>query len=738
MNLRKLLLLAAVSAVTACSGGGAAVCSSDVDLSGKTGTCSGVPSGRVLGEASTCSTRVSSCSASDTTAVKTALECFGKLPTCAAATQADWVSQYTGCGSGLSALSQACKDSLFGGVVPGGDGGTDGGSVDAGRQPIDDGGHGISMVAVADESRVAFAWVPRQPAPIETWELNVFDTTDGGATRLPEVDIPGGTTRTYELSLQSGLGRRYYLAGIDQMNQLAFGFIEDAGAMVVDAGCTQHAQCATTQVCDLGTCMQQTCQMNATCPQPDYVCDLGVTPHTCLRTGNSMMGIDAGMMMAIDLRLPMISPSQNVRAGPPSYSETFIGGFQARRPDMVAIDSARQFVAMEQGGEPVGHFTVSRGKDFVLDTQSASVIDTVGTNVKVAYNADSRVIYACYTVGRGVRVRRSRDFGKTWGTGALTLDPEDDGGTDSTIKDCDIAAWKNGTALVVTVEDDHLVTRQVNEILSVNGNPDLAFVSSPTDGGGYNVYQPRRPAIATLPEADLVHIGFTATRVNGGLPDPDIFGVYRDNTSGGTFSNPQFINTTGVSSGSAFPQDAVALTIDPVTRRAVAAWTTLENTGSATYSTVYVGFFNNSTKKWITGSDLSVYMQFGGNYPLFPQRTTGTWDAFAAQVAALRDGRVWVMVLGGERGATANDIYPYAVEFAFDAGSPVGGTGWFKPPAVKMSNTKSVDPRGGGNSVPLTNAAFAADSQISIYGAFIEGLGPTSSEENRGVFVTRP
>ena len=48
------------------------------------------------------------------------------------------------------------------------------------------------------------------------------------------------------------------------------------------------------------------------------------------------------------------------------------------------------------------------------------------------------------------------------------------------------------------------------------------------------------------------------------------------------------------------------------------------------------------------------------------------------------------------------------------------------------------DPRAAGNYVPESNSALAADSQISVYGAFVEGVGTLNAMENRGVFVTRP
>lgn len=744
-------LFAVVAVGLAGCGGGNALCDKTVDLVAKSGTCMGVYTAPLLGDKATCSTRTSMCSSDDKQVLTNALTCLDQLPVCSASGQLSWETQQKSCYEPLTGLSQGCKTAVFGEVLPGQDGGADAGPPpDAGRQPIDDGGNGLSFVAVANETGFAFAWVPLQPAGISTWELNAFDTDGGdadGGVRLPDFLIPGSTVRTHA---QPGVGpnvsRRFYLAGLAADNTLAFGIVEvpDAGQVVSDGGmaCAVHANCPPEKVCDLGFCKTQTCQTNVTCPQPDYSCNANITPHECVRQGGMQMYIDAGTLQGLNGSLAMLSQSWSVKTGAPTFHSQTVGGFVARRPDMVAVDSARQFIVMEQGGQPVGHFTNSRGREFVSDQQSAAIIDTVGSDVHVAFNAESQTLFACYSVGRGVRVRRSRDFGKTWGNTALTLEPEDDGGTDSTISSCDVAAWKSGSVLVATIDDDALVVRQVNPSLVVNGTPDIAFLSGPADGGGINVFTPRRPSIATLPSSDLVHIGFTASRINGGAgaTDSDIFGVYRDTTTGGLFTQVSFIDAPGGGMGNGLPQDYVSVAIDPVTKRGLAVWTTLENSAIGGYSTVYLGF-TGANKKWVTGADLSVFMQIGGtgSYPLFPQRQpTDQYDAWGGQVAVTPDGRVYVMVLAGRREQQVNEIYPWSVEFAFDAGSPVGGQGWFKPPMVQMSTTKALDARAGGNSLPSTSTAFAADSQISIYGTFVEGIGNLNAEENRAVFVTKP
>jgi hypothetical protein len=291
---------------------------------------------------------------------------------------------------------------------------------------------------------------------------------------------------------------------------------------------------------------------------------------------------------------------------------------------------------------------------------------------------------------------------------------------------------------MVTVDGTQLTVRQVDSTLHTSADQ-VAFTSSETDGGGANIFFPQRPAIAALPDSDLVHIAFTASRILPSMvTDSDIYGVFRG--PGGAFSAAMFVDAPGGMSGNAAPQDFVTLAIDPVTKKAIAAWTALEDRGFGIYSTVYVGFFT-AQNTWITGSDLNVFMQVGTNnsYPLFPQHQNDLWDAFSPQLAVQPDGRIWLSMLAGRREIMgANSISPYLVGFAFDAGSPVGGNGWYRPPAAKMSDTLAFDPRAAGNYVPESNSALAADSQISVYGAFVEGVGTLNAMENRGVFVTRP
>src|SRR4051794_35228456 len=135
------------------------------------------------------------------------------LAVCAAASKASFVAKYNACYASAGSLSEACRVSVFGSVVPGGDGGMpDAGPLgDAGRQPIaeDAGGSALDFVAVADETGFAFAWAARQPASVAQWELNVFDLSgDGG--RLPEQYLTPGSKRSYEQAAAAGIARRYY------------------------------------------------------------------------------------------------------------------------------------------------------------------------------------------------------------------------------------------------------------------------------------------------------------------------------------------------------------------------------------------------------------------------------------------------------------------------------------------------------------------------------------------------
>ena len=726
-----------------CGGNAACDKNATVDPSTHVGTCT-VEAPKLLGDKMTCTASITSCSDAEQKTLIAALDCINGLPVCAIESQLAWETQRSGCYQSLPTLSAGCKSAVFGMYLPGEDAGFDAGPPpDAGRQPQLDGGGALSFIAVADENSFAFAWVPTQPATeVAKWELNAFDTKDAtidGGTRLPEVFFtPGNLRIAAQPDAGMGTSRTFYLAGVSPDLLQVFG--GDAGAADVDAGmsqCKSAINCPTDQVCDLGQCKSQTCASTATCP-PGYLCNINVTPKICLRQvsdGGVIVGPkDAGASGA----LPFLSAPVSVKTGVPSFTEGPVGGFQARRPDMVAMDSARQFVAVEQGGQPVGHFTINRGKDFATD-DTASVIDTLGSRVHVAWNDENKTLFACYTVGTGVRVRRSFDYGRTWGAGALTLQPDDDGGA-PTISDCDIASWKNGTVLVSTVESGNVLVHTVSDNLSEVGVPDIAFVSAQTDGGPGDFFNPQRTSIATLPAESQVHVGFTITRnLSGGTTDLDVVGVYRDGTTGG-FTQPKFINAAGASQGNGFAQDYVTVAIDPVTKRGVAAYTVAENAGSGTYNTVYLSIFIPASRQWTTGSDLTVFVTDTSNTTsyLFPAKTgSDLWDAFSPSLAVMKDGRIWLSMLAAKRDNVA-DLRQYLVRFDFEATSPVAGKGWFVPPAVQMSHTTAVDPRTGSNSTSATNSCIAVDGQISVYGAMIEGVGQLKEVENRAIFISRP
>jgi hypothetical protein len=352
-------------------------------------------------------------------------------------------------------------------------------------------------------------------------------------------------------------------------------------------------------------------------------------------------------------------------------------------------------------------------------------------------------VYACYIVGRGVRVRRSLDFGRSWGLEATTIEPPplDDGGLGSIISDCDIAPWRQGGAIMVTVEDDRLVTRSVTPALAVADPGEVAFTSSPADAG--NVYSPQRPSIATLPSDSQVHVVFTATRTlsGSGLSDPETYGIYRDGTIG-TFGPARMLTFSTVGMGNPLPQDYATVTIDPKTKRALAAYVTLLP-GAASNTSIQLSLWNASGRRWETGSDLSIYQLDVDNQTriLFPgpEFQGRTLDAFSPVLASLPNGKIWLsMVVGVRQGGGGTDFRFYAVPFDFSEPSPGAmALGWFKRPARKLSDTRVFDPRGG--AIRPTTTAFTADSQLSFYGTFTEGFGQFGElEGGRGIFVSIP
>lgn len=716
-----------------------------VDQTAKVGDCTRIPPGNLFGERATCVASADKCSAADRTLLLDVLTCAEKLPVCVEASKEAWVGARTGCVMRLSGVSQACKDA-YAGVLPDPSGIFDAGVPDAGPMPINDGGNALDLVVVADESSFAFAWTTLQGGNnVTRWAF--IGTSDAGVRDEPFFDT---TTSRRDFILEVDAGafyRRWFMIGEAVDTKPAFG-TPDAGRAASDAGamCTGPLDCATDRVCDLGQCKVQTCQPGGpiTCPNAYQCFPNGTCNRTAFDAGQ-VFDAGSGNMMMLSTPLPFISNDfiAMTRAPTPG-AQVYLGGYPGKRPDVVAIDSARTFVALEQDGQLVGHSSFRRGRDFIDDSATTSPIDTVGSRIRVAYNHESKTLYACYIVGRGVRVRRSLDEGRSWGELATTIEPPplDDGGLGLVISDCDIAAWRQGGAIMVTVEDDKLITRNVTAGLDVEDAGQVAFASAAPDAG--NVFAPIRPTIATLPSDSQVHIVFTATRsLSSGLSDTETYGVYRDGTVG-TFGQPQALTYTGVPPfGSPLPQDYATVAIDPKTKRAIGAYVSLLP-GNEALSTVQVSLWNAQQRRWVTGSDLSVFTLDVDNQTkvLFPftEFQGKQVDAFSPTFAALPNGKIWLSMVVGARlgGSSGNDFKFWAVPFDFDEPTPAGTVrGWFKKPARKLSDSRAWDPRGGG--IRPTVTSFSADSQISFSGAFTEGFGPAGEQEGgRSIYVTIP
>lgn len=717
-----------------------------VDQSAKVGDCTRIPPGNLFGERATCAAAAEKCSGADRTLLLDVLTCAEKLPVCSEASKEAWVGARTGCVMRLSSISAACRDA-YAGVLPDPSGIFDAGVPDAGPQPINDGGNALSLVVVADEGAFAFAWAPLQGAnDVVKWAL--IGISDAGLRDDPFF-VTMASRRDFILS-DAGPNeyRRWMMVGEAIDGRPAFGTPDAGRGGGTDAGamCMGPLDCPTDRVCDLAQCKVQTCQPGGalTCPNA-YQC---FPNGTCNRTAfDAGMVFDAGsgMMMTAAIPLPFISNDSIALTRAPTPSpEVYLGGFPGRRPDIAAIDSARTFVALEQEGQLIGHASFRRGRDFLDDSITSSSIDTVGARARVAYNHESKTLYACYIVGRGVRVRRSLDDGRTWGDTAVTIEPPplDDGGLGSAISECDIAAWRLGGAIMVTVEDSNLVTRNITPGLDVEDAGQLAFASSAPDAG--NVYSPLRPSIATLPDDSLVHVVFTATRsLSSGLTDAETYGVYRDGMVG-AFSQPLALTFTGVPPfGNPTPQDHATVAIDPKTKRPIAAYTSLLPEADA-ISSVQVALWNASQRIWVTGADLTVFQVATDGvtrllFP-FPEFQGKQADAFSPVLAALPNGKIWLSMVVGPRqgGGAGNDFRFWAVPFDFEEPSPAANVrGWFKRPARKLSDVRAWDPRSGG--VRPTVTSFSADSQISFSGAFTEGFGTGGEiEGGRSVYVTIP
>ncbi len=630
-----------------------------------------------------------------------------------------------------------------GGAADGGDGGlgdsgVDAGPVDAGPQASRDGGGAVELFVAANGEGAAFAWVPRQGGEVASWELYEQPSGSGPAWRIGQT-TSALTFRDEALAYDGGAVRSFFIVGRTAAGEIAAG--SPLMPMESDAGtraCIQHADCAQTQVCDLFKCVTQTCVAgSATCPV-DYAC-IGAT-STCFRTGGGGGGFDAGggSSDAGFVSRPFISELASMQPRPATPGEgATVGGGAGRRADVVAFDTARSCVVVEQQGQLYSHRSAQRGAD-LEDPSRTQVFDTLGSRVRLAATG-SGAVFACYNAGTGVRVQVSQDACAHWPL-AATIEADADAGT-TRVFDCAIAPWTNGGALLAYVVDDRIISRTVSSGL-VLGPPETAFVSSDRDGGGINTYAPQRLALATLPAKQHAWLGFTGSRtLSGGGSDLDVYGVSK--LSGAAFTPATLINATGLAVPSGFPQDYVAMALDPVSERPIAAFSSLENSGSGLYSTVYLSLYSTNTNTWGTAGDLTVQakLQATQTFPLFPGRPgTEIWDAFSPSIAVTPQGRIWVSFIAGPHGIPANLYSAYAVGFDFSVTSPIGAgaKAWFLPPALRLSSVRALDPRPGTNAVPATISSSSADSQLSVYTVFTEGTGPLFDTIGRAIFVPLP
>ncbi len=703
-----------------------------VDYARKASACEATATA-FLGDPAACGAALKGCSGGDQSALVSALDCLDRLPACALESQASWVGSRDACTKPLVSLSAACRAGFS--FLPGLDA-----PPDAGLWPADDGGNGVELIGVADETSFAFAWSTVQPAPVASWVLSSVD--EAGVRE----DLPVWSASTSSLLLSdAGAPRRWFLAGLDTSGAVALGVVDagtppptsDAGA----AECHRQLDCGVDLVCDLGACVTLACGGDASvCPQ-GFSCPV----DHCVRTESDAGVADAGLPPPVadagppPRPLPCVSQSVPLSRGVPGVSPTVsLGAFAGRRADVAALDSARVVAVLEQEGQIVAHFSSRRGRDFGSDVGTAGPVDTLGTRPKVTWNPESRAIFTCYTVGNGVRVRVSLDEGKSWGDGAATIEP--DAGVSSFISDCDLAPWKNGGALLVTVDQDALVVRTIGTGLTV-GAPEIAMRSQPP--GPTGVWEPVHPAIATLPADGLVHITFTGTRqLSNGNADTEILGVFRSPASG-VFSPPLFLKPGfgAIPSGTSLPQDWSTVVIEPRSKRALAAYVSQE--GATSSNSVYVAVWNPATHTWGTGSDLSVFaVDSRDNVTtiLFPQKQVNeVWDAFSPSLSVLPTGRLFLAFVAGPRPVRYGDYRFYAVGFDLDTVSPVSnGKGWFIPPVKALSATRVLAPAGA-STVPLEPvAASACDGQLSLVGVFAEGLGADGESPARVLFSTSP
>jgi len=731
-----LTLTSAVLMLTA-AGCGPNLCEkAESAAAGKAGTCgSTLP---VPGNS--CPAALSACSDAERKQLETWVTCVGALPTCAPLTETDWVSARDACFAPLASLGTSCRDGLFGSALPGT---PDGGPAPVTRSPDTDGHGALDLVVVADDSTLALAWTATQPGQVAGWEVH---SVDGSGVSVPMESVAAPGQRTFSVTgLAAGTQRSYWVVGVDALGNVALGQLpQPVGTADAGTGCAGAADCPDTQVCDLGTCRVLSCQGGTgTCPG-GYGCS-GST-STCVRLSDADGGVpmtaDAGTPAQTEQPRPFISERRSATTGDAGFTESVVSDFAADQdPVLAALDSARQVMVVQQGGQLFSHATSDRGARWTV-----SVLDAIGQRAQLAWSRGSGALFACYQVGTFVRVRVSTSDGQAWDPGAVDVSypAPGDGSPAPVVKDCDIAPWTEGRALLVTAEPDGLYVRTVGKDLSLSDKQPV-FANENPAGGVSTVFAAERPSIDTDPGKSTVHVVFTGSRnLLAGGTDKDVYGVYRDPAKTGTqFSGRKRLTLGSLGSqGQNLLQDHAQVAVEPGTGRAVAVFQSEEPgaSGAAPFQSVYVAMFglNPSLPDWASGSDLSVFVKDNvGNFLVLPDRPAvgSPWDAVSPGVAILPSGRITVAFSAGIQGQAS---FPYAVGFSFDAISQVGtaaGKGWFLPPAVKVSPAAVVD---FGNSPRLTGPVLAADGQLSTYLGYIEGVGGGAAIPNRLLLYARP
>lgn len=747
--MRQLLLCASVALLGIATGCAKDVCdrSSAYDPASKKGDCDVSIRGRVLGDA--CTSGLGACSDADKDTLDALLECHQALPVCASGEVDAFVQAQDACFARASSLSESCRNAMFGDGLPGNDGGTDGGE-DAGVQPDTENAGALDLFGTADETTIALAWSQSQKGEVARWE--VYPTN--------EVDLPFDTLVVENQMFAQEEGepmarRKYFVAGFNAAGELVSGdtTVEDAGMDAGMAMCATPFDCPSNRVCDLGACVEQTCGNSDDCPG-GYLChaNSGLCERVIMQdAGTPDAGMDAGVE---ETSRPFISEQIEVTTGPAQYSpDRVVSDFSATSPGMVAFDTARAFVIMEQDGQIAGYYTENRGQTF-----RTVPVDSTGRFPRLAHEPVSETVFACYTVTAqpgSVRVRASHNQGRTWPLTSLELasTPDEEGNPGPSILDCAIAPWTEGTAIVAAVEGGNRVNVwTVSKSLEILSGPTLVFESGTYGEGAAqaSLTSPGQIALTARPEDLQVHLLMTVTRTpnTGGGPRNKIIGFYRAPTTGGSFQGPGFVGTATATAP--FNYTAPTVAIDPVSKRGVAAFQSDEGSGTFGGTTIYVATFNNGTGNWTSGTDLNVFYRPGsGGYIVFPNRQLSeAWSAMAPNLVVDKKGRMTLAMLAGRETGNVLNLNVWAVPFDMTKPSPgagAGALGYFGTPcppnqcdgtygATRVSPTRAAKLDGRVTAGPI----MAADAQISTWLTFIEGVGAAGDAPNRPVVITRP